>query len=157
VKYMHIVHRERGSMSNNLKRVYEEILGLEVGKSYKLCHRSGKRVNEFVYFIKNGMLFNTKGNVDYPLAGQLIVDDFKLIPTITLTPNERAILSELKFEWIARDKDGDVDVYKNKPSKSFSCWDDYNECGSLTALNHLFQFIKWEDEEPYNVKQLLEG
>ena len=24
-------------------------------------------------------------------------------------------------------------------------------------FNHLFQFIKWEDEEPYNIEDLLKG
>lgn len=27
----------------------------------------------------------------------------------------------------------------------------------LTAFNHLFKFVKWEDEEPYNIQELLEN
>lgn len=28
---------------------------------------------------------------------------------------------------------------------------------SFSLFDHLFQFIKWEDEEPYNIQELLDN
>ena len=74
---------------------------------------------------------------------------------------EKVILSNIdkKFEWIAKDKSGDGWVCEGKPYKSAEYWE-----SSLGDVEHflnvfpdLFKFIKWEDEEPYNIKELLEA
>ena len=75
-----------------------------------------------------------------------------------LTEDEKAILKVLlkeKYKWIARDKNGCLYVYASKPEKVITIWE-----GSglpMMPFNHLFQFIKWEDEEPYSIEELLEG
>ena len=73
-----------------------------------------------------------------------------------LTEDEKAILKVLlkeKYKWIARDKNGCLYVYASKPEKVITIWE-----GSglpMMPFNHLFQFIKWEDEEPYSIEDLL--
>ena len=73
-----------------------------------------------------------------------------------LTEDEKAILKVLlneKYKWIARDKNGCLYVYASKPEKVITIWE-----GSglpMMPFNHLFQFIKWEDEEPYSIEELL--
>lgn len=82
---------------------------------------------------------------------------------IKLTEAERAILESINkdYKWIARDKSGVLYVYENKPYKvmEYDNWDenDNGEIEKLGVFNHLFQFITWEDEEPYNIKELLKG
>ena len=78
--------------------------------------------------------------------------------TPKLTEDEKAILKVLlkeKYKWIARDKNGCLYVYASKPEKVITIWE-----GSglpMMPFNHLFQFIKWEDDEPYSIEELLEG
>lgn len=76
---------------------------------------------------------------------------------IKLSDAERVILENLdkKYEWIARDEDDDLFVYKNKPYKGPTDWRELEDEQELSAFNHLFQFIKWEDEAPYNIEELL--
>jgi hypothetical protein len=75
-----------------------------------------------------------------------------------LSEAERVILENIPvgFCYIARNKDGYLAVYYGKPAKGSAEW---NPRGfayhSLYCFNHLFQFIKWEDENPYNIEELL--
>ena len=72
-----------------------------------------------------------------------------------LTEDEKVILRNVpkKFKWIARDIDGPLYIYASKPKKDQTIW--YG-CEQLTIpFYHLFQFIQWEDEEPYLIEELL--
>lgn len=78
---------------------------------------------------------------------------------IKLTHDEYVVLKNIdkKYQWIVRDKNNDIFVYKHKPKKSdICCWYSDNWV-SFIEFNHLFQFVKWEDEEPYNIKDLLDN
>ena len=75
-----------------------------------------------------------------------------------LTEDEKAILKVLlseKYKWIARDKNGWLYVYASKPKKGITIWE--NTGSPMMPFVHLFQFIQWEDEEPYSIEDLLEG
>ena len=77
--------------------------------------------------------------------------------TPKLTEDEKVILRNLpkEYKWIARDKNNCIFIYINRPVKS-DFW--LNACDSTRlAFPHLFQFIKWEDEEPYSIEDLLKG
>lgn len=77
-----------------------------------------------------------------------------------LTKNERKLCGLLRpYNYIARDKLGGVFVYAIKPSKNEeTCiWDDKPHAlfsvSPFTDCN--FSFIKWEDDEPWSVVDLL--
>ena len=73
-----------------------------------------------------------------------------------LNEDEKAILRNLpkQYEWIARDKNGSIYLYINKPVKRFFGFDAF---GTIKLpFDQLFQFIQWEDEEPYSIEDLLE-
>ena len=72
-----------------------------------------------------------------------------------LTEDEKAILRNVpkKYKYIARDKSGLIFLFSKKPSKCDYSWIGYNDIAF--PFGHLFQFIKWEDEEPYLIKELL--
>ena len=74
-----------------------------------------------------------------------------------LTEDERVILRNLdkKWKWIARDESGDVYVYNDEPRRGRDSW--CGDFGCLITFNHIFQFIKWTDKEPYNIEELLKG
>lgn len=69
-----------------------------------------------------------------------------------------------KYEWITKDEDGAVWCYKFKPEKytqdKNKRWTVYgrgNIAGFRDAFKkEIFDFLSWEDEEPTNIKELLE-
>lgn len=80
----------------------------------------------------------------------------------TLTKNEKLYLDMLKSEYmyITRDKSGSIFIYSEMPyrNNSFNMWraKNYNNFrkvpDSLKDIN--FDFIKWEDEEPWKIEDL---
>ena len=76
-----------------------------------------------------------------------------------LTEDEKVILRNLPryYKWIARDEDNMVYLYTQKPvkEKTIGRWRGLGE--SAIQFGHLFQFIKWEDEKPYLIEELLGG
>lgn len=75
-----------------------------------------------------------------------------------LNEDEKAILRNVPkhYKWIARDKCGTICVFIDKPHKSGLGWGG-NFFEVLVLFSHLFQFIKWEDDEPYSIEELLKG
>ena len=76
--------------------------------------------------------------------------------------DERVILRNLdkKWKWIARDEDrNDLHVYSLEPVKTVYEWnvEGVMNFENFYIFNHLFQFIKWTDKEPYNIEELLKG
>ena len=70
-----------------------------------------------------------------------------------------------KYEWIAKDEDGAVWCYKFKPEKytqdNNKRWTVYGR-GNIAGFRdvfkkEIFDFLSWEDEEPTNIKELLEN
>ena len=79
--------------------------------------------------------------------------------TPKLTEDEKVILRNLpkEYKWIARDEEGDLAVHNVKPYKSPEFWVSESDIAweYLVPFNNLFQFIKWEDDEPYSIEELL--
>lgn len=83
---------------------------------------------------------------------------------IKLSEAERVILENLeeRYKWIARDDDGELAVFSRQPGKivegegGFWCRTS-GEISNLGCFNHLFQFIKWSDNEAYEIAELLKG
>ena len=66
-----------------------------------------------------------------------------------------------EWRWIARDSDGnhggDLFAYSEKPSKDYYTKDWVCDGGWYDSIdNHLFQFIQWENDEPYSIAELIE-
>lgn len=75
--------------------------------------------------------------------------------TPKLTEDEKVILRNVPkyYKWIARDINGSLYVYASKPEKGITIWE--NTGSPMIPFVHLFKFIKWEDEEPYSIEELL--
>lgn len=76
---------------------------------------------------------------------------------LVISEDEKAILRNVPkhYEWIARDIDGCLYVYASKPQKGITMWESVGL--PMIPFIHLFKFIKWEDDEPYSIEELLEG
>lgn len=60
------------------------------------------------------------------------------------------------YKYIARDKSGSLFLYDTKPTKYDKQWDNANnETTGFTMYSNLFKFIKWRDEKPYLIQDLL--
>src|SRR5699024_6960824 len=58
-----------------------------------------------------------------------------------------------RWKWIARNYNGALIIYTSKPMKNPNLyWDSFGK----RMDDRLFQFIQWEDEEPYNIQELIE-
>ena len=110
--------------------------------------------NENLLHISNGGLLDVmKVYKDYTLTELL----WERKETPKLTEDEKAILKNLpkEYKWIARDESGWIFLYKNEPLKISISWS--GSMYTTLPFEHLFQFIKWEDDEPYSIEDLLKG
>lgn len=82
-----------------------------------------------------------------------------------LTDFERQILGYLiyRFKYIARDKNDSLYVYNQEPEKCSNGWeiDEYevgvSKMDNITVFDLLFPMVKWSDEEPALISDLLNG
>lgn len=76
---------------------------------------------------------------------------------LTITEDEKAILRSLpgNYKWIARDNNGKLCIYWLKPKKFLKTWSDECSFEYLNLFNHLFKMVSWEDDEPWNIEDLL--
>ena len=74
---------------------------------------------------------------------------------LVISEDEKAILRNVPkhYKWIARDIDGRLYIYASKPKKGLSIWLDTGL--PMITFDHIFEFIKWEDDEPYSIEDLL--
>lgn len=66
------------------------------------------------------------------------------------------ILNNTDYSYIARDRDGRLFIYEDKPCKTANYWN----CSDVSIFNYfddLFQFVQWKDEEPRAIKDILES
>lgn len=76
-----------------------------------------------------------------------------------LSDDEKVILRNLpkEYKWIVRDKYNDIYLHNDRPKKYEDGWGSCYTVEELDLFDHLFQFITWEDDEPYNIEELLNG
>ena len=81
---------------------------------------------------------------------------------LTITSDEKVLLKNIakNFKYIARNSDSTLFVYGDEPEKevrTLNMWlrrpDSY--IANLAVYSHLFPMVKWEDEEPWLIEDLL--
>ena len=79
-------------------------------------------------------------------------------PQFLLTRLEYELLKHWnkRYKYIARDKDGYLYVYKDRPSKNEDVWGTLCSHGSIEKdFYDFFKFVEWTDKEPMNIEELL--
>ena len=145
-----------------------KLFGVEEGEEFKLVSDN----SESKYIIVDNILNLVIGN--RPYVSELTINDInayklkiiKLPKKKEFTDEELCILRNIdkKYKWIARDKVdrdeydnyGNLNIYLGKPNKSTVSWLPSDEYCEFHAYNHLFQSIKWEDEEPVYIDDYVE-
>ena len=133
-----------------------KIFKVEEGEEFKV---NGK---DTIYFITDNIL-QYKINSYHSKVSQLKINE---IIKITKLPKKKQFSQDTlnffkcidkKFEWIAKDKDGEVCIYINKPKKEDVSWDNFSLYKPLDIIkDSLFTEIKWEDEEPVCIDDYVE-
>ena len=90
---------------------------------------------------------------------EILEEGFKLeLQKWEFTEDEKVILRNLpnEYHWIARDDvcDG-LFAYTLKPTKFEHNWVCMGNLVNLTGFRHLFQSIKWTDDEPFEFRRCL--
>lgn len=57
------------------------------------------------------------------------------------------------FNFIARDKSHELCGFDKRPKKRNLMWCSGGDC--VHMFESMFKFVKWEDEEPYNIDEIL--
>lgn len=97
---------------------------------------------------------NEFGTLDFFREGQL---EPYTEPRWTFTEDEKVILRNLPKEckWIARDADNELGVFTDKPKKCEIDWNEGYAEGYIYLFKHIFQSIKWEDEEACEFRKFI--
>ena len=75
----------------------------------------------------------------------------KIKKILNFTKEEQLVIDYAKasgFNWLAKDKNGDVYGYVAKPKKDIEEWITPNKCSQIYIP---LSFLSWEDEEPYYI------
>ena len=73
----------------------------------------------------------------------------------TFTEVEKTIARNIDWEykWMARDRDGNLCIYEEKPEKEENSWY-FGGYDYISYFNHLFSAIQWEDDEPTRISDI---
>lgn len=75
-------------------------------------------------------------------------------PELTQEEHDAAAdLYDRGFEWLARDKDGKLYAYRDKPKRDGAYWD--TPVSKAERIDEGFDFVAYDDEEPWSIGYLL--
>lgn len=127
-----------------------------VGKNGYLKDDENKVVSGLSHY-DEGLFVNNDGSKTMDIVAVYELKEVWKREDPTITEDEKTILRNLpeKFKWIARDENGRLCIYRNKPGRLQRVWSGEDDFEYLNMFNHLFQMIHWEDDEPWNTEDLL--
>ena len=143
-----------------------KLLGVEEGEEFKL--KLFGVIEK--YRFKNGKLEYYDDVINKWVKSRITMNHFlnseiiKLLKKKEFTEDELYILKNVnkKYKWIAKDSDGEVWTYSDKPKKRNVYWTGYLPFKPLDfepldiIKNSLFTEIQWEDEEPIYIDDYVE-
>lgn len=101
-----------------------------------------------------GCIFNTGGRCE-PHRLRWLFEEW-LESSLKLTKKEQAIVEAFSTNedcYIARDKSGFLEIYRNRPMLGEVSW--MPVMSSLPINSELFKFITWESQKPWSIEELL--
>lgn len=127
-----------------------------VGKDGDLKDGESKVVSSLMFYNAHWEHTGTDDN-DYDIVAVYELNEVWKREEPMITENEKVILRNLpgNYEWIARDEDGRLCVYPGKPLKVTTKWGSGLGHRFFDLFDHLFQMVRWEDDEPWKIEDLL--
>ena len=146
-----------------------KLFGVEEGEEFILETKDGW-FNDLKYKIENNII--KVATIEYSDYSQssFNLNEFVYIEKIIKLPKKKQFSQETlnffkcidkKFEWIAKDNNGEVCIYSNKPNKRRIYWSlDFVGVGCRAEIygfdKSLFDQILWEDEEQIYIDAYVE-
>lgn len=111
------------------------------------------------------LIDNTNNQVVFKVKSynyvQIIIELLKwleqeYVEPIKLTDDEVVILRNIpeEYKWLIRIRHCGLIVCNTKPERKKETWEIVPSM-NLYLFNYLFQFVNWDDEEPYSIDELL--
>ena len=166
-----------GTISYGYERRFELIEEEEEMKKFTKSDLRDENIVEYdngkMRIVNGGYLYNENGlrvsnldyydeNLEHTAYGTKIVRVYRVMwerEKQTITSDEKVLLENIakNFKYIARNHDSTLFLFGDKPTKEKWMWvralDSY--ASSFTIYSHLFPMVKWEDEEPWLIEDLL--
>ena len=141
----------------------KHIIELEDGSRY--LYLEDRFVNSRLWYDTDAKICKIFGIQEVFSLSDMLVFGKGLVLIWELKPElseaERVILENVdkKYKWIARDEGGNLFIYSSSEIEKFmNEWCYRNDKGvhfSFAFFNNLFKMVKWEDEEPTLIADLL--
>ena len=141
------------------------LFGVEEGEEFILETKDGW-FNDLKYKIENNIIKGATIKYSDYSQSSFNLNEFVYIEKIIKLPKKKQFsqdtlnffkMIDKKYKWIAKDKDGEVCIYINKPKKEDVSWDNFSFYKPLDIIkDSLFTEIKWEDEEPIYIDDYVE-
>lgn len=159
--------RWRKEMRDNVEKIFE-MLNLKPGEHFCLSGRYYEntfKLREF-YLDKDLRLYELNHNtgewyINTITFRNIICGNYEIIKKMVLPTQDKDVLKFLKmysyeFKYLARDEDNSLWAYTLKPVKVLTGWStDWSDRRSVRLPEETFSFVKWEDKEPFSIKDLL--
>lgn len=127
--------------SNNDERLYCYLGRLSTNSDYSTnCYRKNIECSECLRLSLLDLLEEYK-------------EPFKLIKLTKFEYEYLKVAKKEGFNFIARDKTNVLYGFEKRPKKCDLMWCSGGDCVRL--FESTFSFVKWEDEEPYNIDEIL--
>ena len=149
------------------------VVELRDGKRYIQTCIEGYEFIRLDYIKSNSTSFLSSTTFDDDLKGCYsgldiikVYEDYTLKKVLwerkefVVSTDEKTILRIIpkQFKWIVRSYENILFLYEDKPQKTRYYWESsLGDVENLMAFNHLFEYIKWEDELPTLIEDLLKN
>ena len=141
-----------------------KIFGVEEGEEFRIEHISCEGL---IYMIQNNCLKRRHINGENFMDSSFSINKINEITKIIKLPkkkqftdDELCILRNIDkgYKWIARDDDGKLCIYTEKPLKRETVWTATKNAyiTEFYCFNHLLNSIQWEDEEAVFIDDYVE-
>lgn len=120
------------------------------------------KIYDDIYIVKNNKLLEKTTDGFKPISLSL---NYVLKTGVTKIPQKKKMTSDelcimrsfdKKFNWMARDKNGDICLFYKKPKKTFDFWDSEDGFTHIDIFeNKMFSSIHFNDLEPVKISDYI--
>lgn len=139
-----------------------KMLDIKPYQSFNLYNAEGKGNTDAIYCFDNELNLNLIGECSYIRStidlAEIITNKYHIVKKIKFTDEELAAINYAKAigcKWLAKDRNGSVYAFINKPvkDKSLGWWLCYGDSTIQESyeIKIPLSFLHWEDEEPYKI------
>lgn len=148
-------------MNEKIKKVFD-ILGVEPNERFKIKYRKNNQICNAIYFIKEDLNIYAETKTTERLTDlkirDLLIEHYEIIKLPKVTEKEQLAIDYARAcgcNWIAKDSNGTIFGYHDKPKKSMSDDSYHNDVwdygGQNIKIAIPIAFLSWADEEPYYI------